>query len=131
MDEQPQQKKRKWDVPGPATLPQPAHMLVAAGLSSVLGNGVVGTQTASSTPAVDIALAQAAAAALFSKYHPGAQASWSCVRFELWKRKKPFFGAILSLSHIPIGTGLCKLLSTSCECKRKKCFDFTGKATGH
>ncbi|GIL69873.1 hypothetical protein Vretifemale_653, partial [Volvox reticuliferus] len=69
MDGQPQQKKRKWDVPGPASAPAAASATVT--LSHSVGIGSVRVNPA---PAVDIALAQAAAAALFNKYHPGSQA---------------------------------------------------------
>lgn len=56
---QPQQKRRKWDVP--ANMPAAAPEGPPAPLSAPAPGGV------------DIAAAQAAAAAIFSKYHPGAQ----------------------------------------------------------
>lgn len=75
MDGQPQQKKRKWDVPaptlGPGTVAVPALLNQGAGV-------VLPAAALTPTPAVNIALAQAAAAALFSKYHPGAQARLAC-----------------------------------------------------
>ncbi|GFR46618.1 hypothetical protein Agub_g8222 [Astrephomene gubernaculifera] len=68
IDSQQPAKKRKWDIPGPGTLPQTVTQL-----GQVSGSGGLAA-VGSAAPSVDIALAQAAAAALFSKYHPGAQA---------------------------------------------------------